>query len=49
VRHTGAIAATREAARAEADKAALALRVLPESEHREALLELCFRSVDRSA
>ena len=49
VRHTGAIAATREAARAEADKAALALRVLPESVHREALLELCFRSVDRSA
>jgi octaprenyl-diphosphate synthase len=49
VRHTGAIAATREAARAEADKAAHALRVLAPSRHREALLELCFRSVDRSA
>jgi octaprenyl-diphosphate synthase len=49
VRHTGAIAATREAARAEADKAANALRVLAPSRHREALLELCFRSVDRSA
>ena len=49
VRHTGAIAATREAARAEADKAAQALRALPASPYREALLELCFRSVDRSA
>ena len=49
VRHTGAIAATREAARAEASKAAHALQVLPPSTHREALLELCFRSVDRSA
>ena len=49
VRHTGAIAATREAARAEANKAAHALQVLPPSTHREALLELCFRSVDRSA
>jgi octaprenyl-diphosphate synthase len=49
VRHTGAIAATREAARAEADKAALALRVLAPSTYREALLEFCFRSVDRSA
>jgi len=48
VRHTGAIKATREAARAEADKAAAALQVLPESAFREALLELCFRSVDRS-
>jgi len=49
VRHTGAITATREAARAEADKASKALRVLPASAYREALLELCFRSVDRSA
>ena len=49
VRHTGAIAATREAARAEADKAAHSLRVLPESACREALLELCFRSVERSS
>ena len=49
VRRTGAIVATREAARAEADKAAKSLRVLPPSTYREALLELCFRSVDRSA
>ena len=49
VRRTGAIAATREAARAEAEKAAHALGVLPESAYREALLELCFRSVDRSS
>jgi octaprenyl-diphosphate synthase len=49
VRHTGAIAATRDAARAEADKAAQALEVLPPSAFREALLELCFRSVERSS
>ncbi len=49
VRQTGALAATREAARAEADKAAHALGVLPPSAHREALLELCFRSVERSS
>ena len=49
VRRTGAIAATRDAARAEADKAAAALSVLPESTFREALLELCFRSVERSS
>ncbi|HWH83084.1 MAG TPA: octaprenyl diphosphate synthase [Burkholderiaceae bacterium] len=49
VRRTGALAATREAARAEADKAANALDVLPGSTYREALLELCFRSVERSS
>lgn len=49
VRRTGAIAATRAAARAESDKAAEALSVLPESTYREALLELCFRSVERSS
>jgi len=49
VRRTGAIAATRDAARAEADKAAQALSVLPQSAYREALLELCFRSVERSS
>ena len=49
VRKTGALAATREAARAEADKAAHALTVLPPSTYREALLELCFRSVERSS
>lgn len=48
VRRTGAIDATRAAARAEADKARECLAVLPESNSREALLELCFRSVERS-
>jgi octaprenyl-diphosphate synthase len=49
VGRTGALAATRDAARAEADKAGRALSVLPASAHREALLELCFRSVERSS
>jgi octaprenyl-diphosphate synthase len=49
VRRTGALQTTRDAARAEADKARLCLHVLPESPAREALLELCVRSVDRSS
>ena len=49
VRDTGALAATRDAARAEADKAAGGLSVLPASAYREALLELCVRSVERSS
>ena len=49
VRHTGAITATRDAARAEADKAAQALGVLAPSVFRDALLEFCVRSVDRSS
>jgi len=48
VRHTGAIEATREAARAEARQAVDALRAIPASASREALLEFCVRSVDRS-
>ncbi len=48
VRRTGAIEATRDAARAEAAKARECLSKLPPSEAREALLELCFRSVERS-
>jgi octaprenyl-diphosphate synthase len=48
VRHTGAIAATRDAARAQADKARESLRLIPASISREALLEFCARSVDRS-
>ncbi len=48
VRHTGAIAATREAARREAELAAEQLNDLPPSEYREALLEFCARSVERS-
>jgi octaprenyl-diphosphate synthase len=49
VRHTGALAATRDAARAEAEKARRTLDVLPASAPREALLELCVRSVERSS
>ena len=49
VRRTGALEATREAARAEADKARGSLSALPDSMHREALLEFCVRSVERSS
>ena len=49
VRRTGALQATRDAARAEADKARDALAMLPESAARQALLELCARSVERSS
>lgn len=48
VRQTGALAATRLAARTEIDKAALALLTLPQSQHRDALLHLAACSVDRS-
>jgi octaprenyl-diphosphate synthase len=48
VRRTGAITATRDAARAQADKARESLRLIPASDSREALLEFCVRSVDRS-
>ncbi len=49
VRRTGAIDATRDAARAEAHIARDCLHALPESKYREALLEFCVRSVDRSS
>jgi octaprenyl-diphosphate synthase len=49
VRRVGAIAATREAARAESLKARQCIQALPESRAREALLELCVRSVERSS
>jgi octaprenyl-diphosphate synthase len=49
VRRTGAIDETREAARREAAQAQRSLGVLPGSVQKEALLELCVRSVDRSA
>jgi octaprenyl-diphosphate synthase len=48
VRETGAIEATREAARTQADQARAALAHIPDSIPREALLEFCVRSVDRS-
>ena len=49
VRSTGAIAATREAARAEADKARASLEALPATAYRDALLDLSIRSVERSS
>jgi len=49
VRRTGALDATREAARSEAENARSSLAKLPVSEAREALLELCVRSVERSS
>lgn len=49
VRRTGALQATREAARVEAQQARERLFALPASKAREALLELCARSVDRSS
>src|SRR5438876_1742353 len=49
VRDTGALELTRDAARSEADKARQCLHRLPPSTYREALLELCVRSVDRSS
>ncbi|MBK7532824.1 polyprenyl synthetase family protein [Piscinibacter sp.] len=48
VRRTGAIAATRDAARREAEHAASQLSQLAPSDYRQALLEFCVRSVDRS-
>ncbi|HET7791920.1 MAG TPA: octaprenyl diphosphate synthase [Rhizobacter sp.] len=49
VRRTGAIEATRDAARAEADKAQANLMALQATPYREALLEFCVRSVERSS
>jgi len=46
---TGALEATRQAARTEADKACATLQKLPATRAREALLELCVRSVERSS
>ena len=49
VRRTGALEAARAVARDEAAEARQCLRLLPPSEHRDALLELCARAVDRSS
>jgi octaprenyl-diphosphate synthase len=49
VRRTGALDAAREVARGEATKARECLRHLPPSPQRDALLDLCVRSVDRSS
>ncbi len=49
VRRTGALEATREAARSEVDQARDALSALPASPYREALLHLCAQSTERSS
>ena len=49
VRSTGALTATRDAARREAEQARLALELLPASPYRDALLDLSVRSVERSS
>jgi octaprenyl-diphosphate synthase len=49
VRRTGAIGATRDAARGESHKACAALERLPRSLYRDALLDLSVRSVERSS
>ncbi len=49
VRSTGALDATRAAAQAEADKARAVLAHLPPSRARDALLDLCARSIYRSS
>ncbi|CAN5636303.1 octaprenyl diphosphate synthase [soil metagenome] len=49
VRGTGALEATRDVARSEADKARSCLMALPDTSHRQALLDLCARSVNRSS
>ncbi|MBH1986218.1 MAG: octaprenyl diphosphate synthase [Burkholderiales bacterium] len=48
VRRTGALEVTREAAQAQAQQAERCLEALPESEWREALLQLSFDSIHRS-
>jgi octaprenyl-diphosphate synthase len=48
VRQTGALEITRDAARDEAKRARACLVSLPASVYRDALLEFCVRSVDRS-
>jgi octaprenyl-diphosphate synthase len=49
VRRTGALQATRDAARSEATQAQASLSLLPDSSARDALLDLCVRSVERSS
>jgi octaprenyl-diphosphate synthase len=49
VRGTGALEATREAAQVEADRARACLEQIPLSWARDALVDLCIRSVNRSS
>ena len=48
VRETGALTATRDAARAEGAKAHASLSALPDSAFKQALVELTFRSIERT-
>jgi octaprenyl-diphosphate synthase len=48
IRQTGALEATREAARAEVTKARLSLEMFSASVHKDTLLDFCARAVDRS-
>ena len=49
VRRTGALDAAREVAQSEADAARRCLLILPASNYREALLDLCARAVERTS
>jgi octaprenyl-diphosphate synthase len=49
VRRTGALDAARELARREADEARTCLASLPDTVYRQWLIELCFRSAERSS
>jgi octaprenyl-diphosphate synthase len=49
VRRTGALEASRDVARREASAAAACVQRLPPTQYKDALLELCVRSVDRSS
>ena len=49
VRRTGALDVARSVARSEAEAARQCLHVLPASIYRDALLDLCFQSADRSS
>lgn len=49
VKDTGALEATREAAMVQAEQAKSCLAVLPDSEYRQALLQLSFDSIHRSS
>jgi octaprenyl-diphosphate synthase len=49
VKCTGALDVTRDAARREAGNARQSLAALPASSEREALLELCVQSAERSS